>query len=124
MRVSNPTTSQVKIITGQRLAKASVGYPALLRAEDAVRWQRGELQIKPTAKLAAAVFNVSYPRLKQAQARLEPRKHSKHHGLNGGGMTPLSDQALERIVAETGVERVWRVIDRLTAPELPLAAAE
>ena len=51
MRVSNPTTSQVKIITGQRLAKASVGYPALLRAEDAVRWQRGELQIKPTAKL-------------------------------------------------------------------------
>ena len=39
-------------------------------------------------------------------------------------MTPLSDQALERIVAETGVERVWRVIDRLTAPELPLAAAE
>ena len=64
-----------KIVTGQRLAKASVGYPALLRAEDAVRWQRGELQIKPTAKLAAAVFNVSYPRLKQAQARLEPRKH-------------------------------------------------
>jgi hypothetical protein len=110
-----------KTITGEYLAKATRTYPAECRAEDAARWQRGELQIKPTAKLACEVFRVSYPRLKQAQARLEPNKHSRHHG---NGMTPLSDQALERIVAETGVDRIWRVIDRLTAPELPLAAAE
>jgi hypothetical protein len=36
----------------------------------------------------------------------------------------LSDAAVERIVAEVGVDRIWRAIDKLTAPELPLAAAE
>jgi hypothetical protein len=31
---------------------------------------------------------------------------------------------IENIVREVGVDRVWRVVDKLTSPELPLVAAE
>jgi hypothetical protein len=109
---------------GQFLAKATSAYPAWRRAEDAVRWLRGELQIKPTIKLAAEVFRVSHPRIKQAQARIEQRERNKRYASNGNGTTTLSDSALERLVAEVGIDRVWRAVDKLTQPQLPLQAAE
>lgn len=40
------------------------------------------------------------------------------------GGTALSEDAVERIVVEVGVDRIRRAIDRLTEPELPLVAAE
>ena len=36
----------------------------------------------------------------------------------------MSDSALENLVREVGLDRVWRAVDRLTQPELPLIAAE
>src|SRR5262245_29128573 len=36
----------------------------------------------------------------------------------------LTDDKIESLVVELGPERVLRVVDRLTAPELPLVAAE
>jgi len=36
----------------------------------------------------------------------------------------LTDDEVKSIVAEIGVERIWRIVDKLTAPELPLVAAE
>jgi hypothetical protein len=36
----------------------------------------------------------------------------------------LTDAELAVLVAEVGVERIWRALDRLTQPELPLVAAE
>jgi hypothetical protein len=111
-----------KVVTGERLAKSSSGYPPWARAEDAARWLRdeGEIRVKPTARLACTVFNVSYPRLKQGQARLSC---DKHH-VNGNGAAPaLSDDVVERIVTEVGVERIWRVVEKLTQPELPLSPA-
>jgi hypothetical protein len=36
----------------------------------------------------------------------------------------LSDADLEQLVTEVGIDRVWRVLDRLTQPQLPLQAAE
>jgi hypothetical protein len=36
----------------------------------------------------------------------------------------LSDEVVERIVAEIGIDRIFRAADQLTAPELPLQAAE
>ena len=36
----------------------------------------------------------------------------------------LSDECVEHFVAAVGMDRILRALDRLTAPELPLAAAE
>ena len=105
------------IVTGQHIAKATVNYAPQQRATDAVRWLRGELSIKPTVALAARTFNVSVPLITEARERLEQRERAKH-------LAALSDNAVERIVREVGVERVWRVVDKLTSPELPLVAAE
>jgi hypothetical protein len=109
-----------KTVTGQFIARATVNYPSWQRAEDAVRWLRGDLQIKPTVKQAAETFRVNAPQMKAARERLERRKR---HAANGG-TTTLSDSAVERIVVEIGPERILRVVDKLTSPELPLVAAE
>jgi hypothetical protein len=42
----------VKTATGQFIAKATSGYSPWRRAQDAAHWLRGELNIKPTVKLA------------------------------------------------------------------------
>jgi hypothetical protein len=110
-----------KAVTGQYLARA-VKYPPGRRAEDAAGWLRGQVIIRPTIKLAAETFGVSVPLVVAARQRHERRDRGKRHG--NGGITSLSDSAIDNIVREVGVERVWRAIERLTQPELPLAAAE
>ena len=105
------------IVTGQHIAKATVNYAPRQRATDAARWLRGELSIKPTVALAARTFGVSVPLIAEARERLEQRERAKCR-------TVLSDNAIERIVREVGVERIWRAVDKLTSPELPLVAAE
>jgi hypothetical protein len=47
-----------------------------------------------------------------------------HANGNGGGTTTLSDAIVEHIVAEVGVERIWRALDKLTQLQLPLQAAQ
>jgi hypothetical protein len=115
-----------KVVTGQRLAKATVTYPVWRRAEDAVRWLRGELVVRPTVALACSTFGISYPSLKRAQAMLdEQRERTKHHGNgNGNGTTVLSDAVIDGIVAEVGHDRIFAALDRATQPQLPLQAAE
>jgi len=105
------------IVTGQHIAKATVNYAPQQRATDAARWLRGELSIKPTVALAARTFGVSVPLITEARERLEQRERAKCR-------TVLSDNAIERIVREVGIERIWRAVDKLTSPELPLVAAE
>jgi hypothetical protein len=116
----------VKIVRGQYLARASTHYPPWRRAEDAVEWLKGEVAISPpTAKSAATLFRVNSVQMKAARERLEQMKRGKRHHANGNGSTTtLSDDAVERIVAEVGFERIWRAYEKLTQPELPLAAAE
>jgi hypothetical protein len=122
-----PTTNgqapATKTVTGQYLAKATVNYPPWRRAEDAARWLRGELTIKPTVKLAAKTFGVSVPWVASARELLEQRGRAKRHGTASSLMS-LSDDAVERIVVEIGPERILGVVDKLTQPSLPLAAAE
>jgi hypothetical protein len=108
-----------KTVTGQFLARATVNYPAYHRARDAARWIRGELTITPTLKLAAETFGVCVPLVaaaRDALAREAQRQRS--------GAFTLSDSAVDNIVREIGVERMWAAIDRLTQPELNLVAAE
>ena len=110
-----------KTVTGQFIARGTVNYASWHRAEDAVRWLRGELQIKPTVKLAAATFRVNAQQVKEARERLERRERGKRQGTD----TPvLSNDAVEHIVRRIGPERILRVIDKLTEPALPLVAAE
>jgi hypothetical protein len=114
-----------KTVTGQRLAKSSTGYPWWARADDAARWLEGEVVVKPTAKLACATFNISYPRLKQAQRRLARLERSKHYDNGNGSVAPaLSDDVVQRFVIEIGPDRILHALDRVTSPELPLQAAE
>jgi hypothetical protein len=54
--------------------------------------------------------------------RLEQSKHARRFG--NGGAANLSDFAIERLVCEVGVDRIWRAIDKFTSPERPLVAAE
>jgi hypothetical protein len=122
-----PTGKPIKTVSGQFIARAKVHYAPRRRAEDAARWLRGELTIKPTLKLAAETFGVSIPLVVEAREhhlrRLAQREQGKRH-LNGGSVPGLSDDAVERIVAEVGVERIWRAVDKITQPNLPLVAAE
>jgi hypothetical protein len=36
----------------------------------------------------------------------------------------LSDDEVKNIVAEVGIERCWRAVEKITQPELPMVAAE
>jgi hypothetical protein len=116
-RAFNPTApiGQVPpkptVISALRLAKAFRSYPRSERARDAAAWIQGGIVIHPTIRLAANVFAVSPA---QVRAQLGPRAKRR----------PLSDAAVERLIARAGVERIWRVIERLTQPQLPLQAAE
>ena len=117
----------VKVVSGLYIAKAFRSYPKWKRARDAASWVRGEVTVTPTIKLAASVFGTTPP---QVKAQLEHRERNNRHASNGNGTTTLSDSALERHhgrvdnAPAVGVERIWRVIDKLTQPPLPLQAAE
>jgi hypothetical protein len=126
LRGTTALPQDLKIVTGQRLAKSSCGYPWWARAEDAARWLKGEVVIAPTAKLACEVFRISYPRLKRARALLAVLERSKHHvdEKHVNGTTVLSDAVIDGIVAEVGHDRIFAALDRATQPQLPLQAAE
>ena len=113
----------LKTVTGCYLARATVNYPAWQRARDAAQWPRGQLTIKPTLKLAAETFRVSVPMVAQARAQIAQAEERRKRFNGNGTTTTLSDDAIERIVCEVGVERVWRAIEKLTQPELPFTAA-
>jgi len=114
---SNGQGSQKKAIRGQFIARATISYPRNCRAEDAAQWLRGKVEVVPTLKLAAETFGVQPAEVTAARQRLEQRERAKHFAV-------LSDNAIERIVCEVGVDRVFRAVDKLTSPELPLVAAE
>jgi hypothetical protein len=122
---SNPRLPEkqapTKVVTGQHIAKAHRAYTPWQRAEDAARWIKSEVQIVPTVKLAASVFNVSVPLVMKARAILDERSRRKHRA---NGSTTLSDAVVERIVTEVGPNRILHALDRVTQPQLPLQAAE
>jgi hypothetical protein len=108
-------------VGGQYIAKATVNYPPWQRARDAARWLRGQLRIEPTVKLAARTFGVSEPLVREARELLEQEERSKRR--NNGRTLFLSDSAVDNIVREVGIERIWASVDRLTQPSLPFAGA-
>jgi hypothetical protein len=116
------------VVTGQHVAKATVHYPPEVRAANAAGWVTGDVAVRPTARQACAFFNVSYARLRQAQARLGYRERNKRRSPNGNGtavpaISPaISDAVLDNMIAELGPDRFWAALDRYTAPQLPLVA--
>ena len=124
------TQAAIKVISSLHLAKAFRSYPKWRRALDAAGWVRGEVMITPTIKLAASVFGISPPLVKTQLDREHVRGRDHHrparagqtHG--NGSASQLSDDVVERIVAEVGVDRIWRVVEKLTEPQLPLQPAE
>jgi hypothetical protein len=117
---ANGQAPATAIVTGQHIAKARVNYAPQQRAADAARWLRGELSIKPTVALAARTFRVSVPLVAEARERHERRQHPKRFN---GDITTLSDSAIDSIVREVGVERVWAAVERATQPPLPFMTA-
>ena len=118
-----PAGKTVKTVTGRFIAKATVNYASWHRAEDAVRWLKGELQIKPTAKLAAETFRVNAQQVKEARERLERRERGKRQGyFDTPVLSPTTRSST--LLGGVGPERILRVIDKLTEPALPLVAAE
>jgi hypothetical protein len=104
------------------------------RDVDAAAWVLRELDVEPTNKLAAAVFDTTEARVSKARRLLEQR--GRRH--NGGGhhnckpVSTLTDREVDRLVEQVGAELVeklgaeacLRFLDRATQPELPLRAAE
>jgi hypothetical protein len=72
----------IPIVTGEHIAKATGNYGPQQRADDAARWLRGELSIKPTVALAARTFGVSVPLVVEAHEQHERRQRAKR--CNGG----------------------------------------
>jgi hypothetical protein len=110
----------IPIVTGQHIAKATVTYGPQQRADDAARWLRGELSIKPTVALAARTFGVSVPLVVEAREQHERRQRAKRCN---GGIAVLSDSVLENMIRAVGVDRIWHAVDKLTEPQLPLMTA-
>lgn len=77
---TTPATAQTRVITGQWLGKAGLSKRQL--AELAALWLAGEIEVKPTAAMAAVLFKVSKPYITQATAALREAKAAKKNGGN------------------------------------------
>ena len=122
-----------RAISAETIAKRRY-YPQDERDVDAAAWVLRELDVEPTNKLAAAVFDTTVARVSKARRLLEQR--GRRH--NGGGhhnckpVSTLTDREVDRLVEQVGAELVeklgaeacLRFLDRATQPELPLRAAE
>ena len=115
-------TETPKLLRGRWIAQASTGYPTWQRILDAAAWVRGELTIQPpTLALAARIWGVSSTAVANELSRDIGGK--RFRAILGSNSASLSDDAVMRIVAEVGVERVWRAVDKLTQPPLPFVTA-
>ena len=81
--MTTPATPQSRVVTGQYLGKS--GLSKRQRAVLAALWLAGEIEVKPTAAMAAALFKVSTPYITQATAALREVKAAKKNGSNGNG---------------------------------------
>jgi hypothetical protein len=84
-----------------------------------VAWRDGQLVIRPNLANAAHIFGISRPSL--------------YAVMNGGDRqmaradnvaAQIDDDAVTRIIEALGPARVLHIVDKLTAPELSLEAAE
>lgn len=79
-----PEMTQKRVITGQWIGKAKLTKRQL--AELAALWLAGEIEVKPTAAMAAVLFRVSKPYITAATADLRKAKAAKkQNGGNGNG---------------------------------------
>jgi hypothetical protein len=92
---------------------AYLGLARQLNDDDRLKLARGEL------KLSALWRNY---RERLAARRKAPQL--KRQRLLYRRADTLTDADLAVLVAEVGVERIWRTVDKITQPQLPLVAAE
>jgi hypothetical protein len=81
----SPATPQ-RVVTAQWLSKAGLSKREL--AHFAALWLTGEISVKPTAAMAAALFKVSKPYIVEALADLRKAAAAKKrtgHGNGGNG---------------------------------------
>jgi hypothetical protein len=148
MKSYTDSRSQVHYLFGRELGYELRGKSPAQRAVMAAQYlaNGGHIVLHvPTKKQLAALFRVSGATLDAAKALNEEeralvdrrnrppiarklderREQGKRHATKGkDGATALSDDAVENIVAQLGVERIWRAVDKLTQPPLPLVPAE
>jgi len=110
MPITGPQTTATSpvpvIVTGQYPAKATVHYPRELRAYDAARWVRGEIQVLPTTKLAATVFGVPAACVSAEVKALEAAEQLNAAGNDHGGNGHSAGLLLaEYILRATPAER-------------------
>ena len=123
------TSTIVPDVDGRELSRRLRKLTPAERAILAFDLQCGSL-IRPTPSQAAAVTKASIRYVNTiSRATAEEREllecgrlsvsalHSKYR-------RPVTDADIERFVVKIGLDRVWRALDRVTAPELPLVAAE
>ena len=107
---AHQATPKVRIISGQATAKSK--WEPRERAGYAARWKLGEVQVDPTLRLAATVFDVSIPLIVEAiddlkaAAPTTPTINSIWATLSGAER----DAFVRRRLLE-----VWDAVDRTTA---------
>jgi hypothetical protein len=126
---------KTRVITAESIAKRRY-YFQEERDNDAAEWLRRQLDVAPTAKLAAEVFGTTVARVTKARRLLDRRDrlhagghrdagdHHHHHNHNGKPVPTPTDREADRLVEWLGAARVLAALDRATEPELPLRAAE
>jgi hypothetical protein len=98
-----PAVPQFGTIRGATIAKKTK-WTARERARFAAEWLAGVVQVEPTLKMAAAIFNVSIPYVNEAIADVKAdaeylaRGHLTNHG--NGTATPIS-----------GLDAMWLSMD-------------
>jgi hypothetical protein len=89
-----PTTAPLRVVSGQTISKTRKAWGARNRAQFAAEWLIGLIEVKPTLKMAAAVFSVSIPYVNAAleDLKAEAEYIGNGHLTNGNGFAaPVSD---------------------------------
>jgi hypothetical protein len=99
-------------MSGRELARELKEAGSKQRAMLAAEIAAGRLVVTPLpVSWANRICNANQRKAKRARAVLA-----------AGKPQPASDDRLDRLLAELGVERVFASLDRITQPSLPLAA--
>jgi hypothetical protein len=84
----------------------------------------GQAQKRALRRLLRDLITFTGTAMSEVAAKPRKARASKRQRLLYRRADTLTDADLAALVREVGIDRIWRVVDRLTQPSLPLIAAE
>jgi hypothetical protein len=138
---ASPATpaTPVPSIKGQTISKTTKAWSKADRARLAAEWVTGRRTVQPTVRLAATVFTISEPLIREEvkemayQRWLDLKAACPTTGTNGNGTEPNgtgslaeppinADAEVDRVIRKYGADVIMRGLDRYTSPRFAFAA--